>query len=311
MNIEEIVPELFYGDRKMYYCQRCLNHGIYLSRKQHKFNCRYVSCECDACKMVERRRILNSRLSKMAMEESKSSSSEDGDFAGSSCLKAFENKMPIERLPHCQRCAQHGAQARLKGHKKLCPYRECGCIKCQVVFERQRLMADQIKLRRKQKKEKGGKPCHGSSRNKESLLMTSPSIIKQTTTPSSVNKKEKAKELQAVSVEIKKEDGARSTLNEQQLSSNQGSFVDSTLSPQQMLNSLLALNNAARLAESSRSSIFPPISLPPSCLISRLLPIINPDSNQPPFPRFNLLPHQQHYFHSMQLLTQSINHQSR
>lgn len=75
----------------------------------------------------------------------------------------------LERRPNCQRCAQHNLVNRLKGHKRVCAYRECTCAKCQVVrnkearlssrklkvvAERQRLMADQIKLRRKQKKEK-------------------------------------------------------------------------------------------------------------------------------------------------------------
>ncbi|KAH7699106.1 CBN-DMD-10 protein, partial [Aphelenchoides avenae] len=37
-------------------------------------------------------------------------------------------------------------------HKANCPYIQCQCAKCLVVVERQRLMADQIKLRRRQKK---------------------------------------------------------------------------------------------------------------------------------------------------------------
>ncbi|VDM15174.1 unnamed protein product, partial [Wuchereria bancrofti] len=58
------------------------------------------------------------------------------------------------RRPNCQRCAQHSVLARLKGHKRCCPFRNCPCAKCQVVQERQKLMADQIKLRRRQKKQK-------------------------------------------------------------------------------------------------------------------------------------------------------------
>ncbi|KAI6228741.1 DM DNA binding domain protein [Aphelenchoides fujianensis] len=59
---------------------------------------------------------------------------------------------PNERLPHCQRCSQHGRRNRLRGHKAVCEFRECRCPKCLIVVERQRLMADQIKLRRKQRK---------------------------------------------------------------------------------------------------------------------------------------------------------------
>src|SRR5688500_7674622 len=57
-------------------------------------------------------------------------------------------------MPRCQRCAQHNVHNRLKGHKRACPFLDCHCAKCQVVLERQRLMADQIKLRRRQKKQK-------------------------------------------------------------------------------------------------------------------------------------------------------------
>uniref|UniRef100_A0A914WCN5 DM domain-containing protein n=1 Tax=Plectus sambesii TaxID=2011161 RepID=A0A914WCN5_9BILA len=58
-----------------------------------------------------------------------------------------------ERIPNCQKCGQHGRKARLKGHKRSCPYRACNCPKCQVIGERQKLMADQIKIRRRQRKE--------------------------------------------------------------------------------------------------------------------------------------------------------------
>ncbi|KAH7730134.1 DM DNA binding domain-containing protein [Aphelenchoides avenae] len=58
-----------------------------------------------------------------------------------------------KRIPNCQKCGQHGRKARLKGHKRVCPYRDCECPKCQVVSERQKLMANQIKMRRRQRKE--------------------------------------------------------------------------------------------------------------------------------------------------------------
>uniref|UniRef100_A0A0R3RXF2 DM domain-containing protein n=1 Tax=Elaeophora elaphi TaxID=1147741 RepID=A0A0R3RXF2_9BILA len=58
-----------------------------------------------------------------------------------------------KRIPNCQKCGQHGRKSRLKGHKRVCPYRDCNCAKCQVVSERQKLMADQIKIRRRQRKD--------------------------------------------------------------------------------------------------------------------------------------------------------------
>ncbi|CAD5231823.1 unnamed protein product [Bursaphelenchus xylophilus] len=68
--------------------------------------------------------------------------------------KEAKSSDPSERMPHCQRCAQHNVKNRLRGHKQVCPFKDCTCPKCLVVIERQRLMADQIKLRRLQKKQR-------------------------------------------------------------------------------------------------------------------------------------------------------------
>ncbi|KAL6742219.1 hypothetical protein Aduo_015391 [Ancylostoma duodenale] len=73
-----------------------------------------------------------------------------------SALKSvFEPDNPSysKRVPNCQKCGQHGRKSRLKGHKRICPFKECTCAKCQVVSERQKLMADQIKIRRRQRKD--------------------------------------------------------------------------------------------------------------------------------------------------------------
>ncbi len=58
-----------------------------------------------------------------------------------------------KRAPKCALCKVHGFEVDLKGHKKVCPWLSCQCEKCELVQEKRRVMAAQIKLRRQQAKE--------------------------------------------------------------------------------------------------------------------------------------------------------------
>lgn len=66
-------------------------------------------------------------------------------FLHSNCFNS------VTRAPYtCRKCRTHGHSVPVKRHKRNCPYKDCGCYKCQLVDKGRFVVAKQIAIYRDQ-----------------------------------------------------------------------------------------------------------------------------------------------------------------
>ncbi|KAL3318115.1 hypothetical protein Ciccas_003224 [Cichlidogyrus casuarinus] len=119
------------ASRKPYVCRKCRNHGYKIEVRDHKKTCRFRNCQCSGCVLVNKGRAIVARQISLYRKQKHSKSTSSSLSKNEYMQNGLDNS-----YPHCRRCRNHNVIEQWRGHKKMCPYRNCNCEKCSLIIQR-------------------------------------------------------------------------------------------------------------------------------------------------------------------------------
>uniref|UniRef100_A0A1I8I395 Usp domain-containing protein n=2 Tax=Macrostomum lignano TaxID=282301 RepID=A0A1I8I395_9PLAT len=125
--------------RSDYLCRKCRAHGLKAPVRRHKKLCPYLTCGCQACRMVDRSRRVVARQIAMYRDQRGAlpdlqppTSASPNPNAATESSAAAAAASPL--TAHCRKCRNHGLSVEWRGHKRRCPFLACRCDGCALIL---------------------------------------------------------------------------------------------------------------------------------------------------------------------------------